>query len=78
MQQPTFAYANASGSKSILKRSHSPSNGEVKRIRFNGEPTVHCVTPIDNPDDYYGTYVKMSRDERRWTQRSGWNQSGES
>lgn len=71
MQQPTFAYANnASGSKSILKKTHARSNGEVKRIRFSGEPTVHCVTPIENPDDYYGAYVKMSRDERRWTLRS--------
>lgn len=70
VQQPTFAYVNASGSKSILKKTHVPNNGEVKRIRFSGEPTVHCVTPIENPDDYYGAYVKMSRDERRWTRRS--------
>lgn len=69
LQQPTFAYANTSSSKSILKKNHSPSNGEVKRIRFSGEPTVHCVTPIENPEEYYGTYVKMSRDERRWTRR---------
>ncbi|OAX79829.1 hypothetical protein ACJ72_05847 [Emergomyces africanus] len=76
-QQATFAYANPASSKSILKKnkvsssSSSPSSGaSSKRIKFSCEPTVHCVTPIDNTEDYYGGYVKMSRDERRWLLRS--------
>ncbi|KKZ63478.1 hypothetical protein EMCG_02209 [[Emmonsia] crescens] len=80
-QQATFAYANAASSKSILKKnssfssasssSSSPSSGaSSKRIQFICEPTVHCVTPIENGEDYYGGYVKMSRDERRWMLRS--------
>lgn len=69
MQQPTFAYTNASSSKSILKKTPSRT-GQVKRIRFSGEPTVHCITPIENTDDYYGTSARMSRDERRWGRRS--------
>ncbi|RMZ89948.1 hypothetical protein DV736_g2833, partial [Chaetothyriales sp. CBS 134916] len=27
--------------------------------------TVYCVTPIED-EDYYGPYVKMSKEERRW------------
>ncbi|KAG5289638.1 glycoprotease [Histoplasma ohiense] len=78
-QQATFAYANSASSKSILKKnsscssscSSSPGSGaSSKRIQFNCEPTIHCVTPIENTDDYYGGYVKMSRDERRWLLRS--------
>ncbi|KMU86366.1 hypothetical protein CIHG_04155 [Coccidioides immitis H538.4] len=71
-QQPTFAYTNSSTAKSILKKS-SAANSDLaakRRIQFNGEPTVHCVTPIENPDEYYGTYAKMSRDERRWSRFS--------
>ncbi|PGH17138.1 hypothetical protein AJ79_01276 [Helicocarpus griseus UAMH5409] len=73
VQQATFAYANPASSKSILKKnsSNSPSSGaSSKRIQFSVEPIVHCVTPIEYTDDYYGGYVKMSRDERRWLLRS--------
>ncbi|KGM91563.1 uncharacterized protein PADG_12338 [Paracoccidioides brasiliensis Pb18] len=71
-QQPTLAYANPTSSRGILKKSNSSScsGASSKRIQFNVEPTVHCVTPIENTDDYYGGYVKMTRDERRWMLRS--------
>ncbi|PGH09343.1 O-sialoglycoprotein endopeptidase [Blastomyces parvus] len=76
-QQATFAYVNPASSKSILKKnsssssSSSPSSGvSSKRIQFNCEPIIHCVTPIENTEDYYGGYLKMSRDERRWLLRS--------
>lgn len=68
MQQPSYAYTNSSHSKSILKKSASPSSAG-KRAKFTAEPTVYCVTPIENSDEYYGAYTKMSRDERRWGSR---------
>jgi len=67
MQQPTFAYANSSSSRSILKKGQSSGSG--KRAQFSSEPTVYCVTPIENTEDVYGAYGKMSREERRWQRR---------
>ncbi|KAJ5698316.1 hypothetical protein N7462_000321 [Penicillium macrosclerotiorum] len=69
LQVPNYAYANSCSSKSILKKHASAPGAREKRITFQGSPTVHCVTPIENPDEYYGKHVKMSRDERRWTAR---------
>ncbi|PYH93348.1 hypothetical protein BO71DRAFT_431098 [Aspergillus ellipticus CBS 707.79] len=70
-QVPSYGgYTNSCSSKGILKK-HSagvPSHAE-KRIQFKGTPTVHCVTPIENPEEYYGTYTKLSREERRWIVR---------
>lgn len=65
---PPYNYINACSAKSILKKSHAgtPSVNPVKRIQFEGAPTVHCLSPIENPDEYYGTYIKLTRDERRW------------
>lgn len=41
-----------------------------KKLSFKEEPSVRCVSPV--PEDYHGTYLKMSRDERRWGKgRSG-------
>jgi len=68
LQQPSYSYVNASSNKSILKKGQTPSSAG-KRIQFHGEPTIYCVTPIENTDDVYGAYVKMSKDERRWGQR---------
>jgi len=68
MQQPSYSYSNSSASRSILKKGQTPSSAS-KRIQFHAEPTVYCVTPIENTDDYYGAYVKMSKDERRWGTR---------
>ncbi|KAJ5796761.1 uncharacterized protein N7518_005301 [Penicillium psychrosexuale] len=70
LQVPNYAYTNSCSSKSILKKQSSSRAGTVdKRIQFKGTPTVHCVTPIENPDEYYGKHMKMSREERRWTVR---------
>ncbi|GLB11878.1 hypothetical protein AtubIFM57258_009152 [Aspergillus tubingensis] len=66
-QVPSYAYNNSCSSKSILKKHSGASNHAEKRIQFKGTPTVHCVTPIENPEEYYGTYTKLSREERRWT-----------
>ncbi|KAL2014568.1 hypothetical protein VTN00DRAFT_2093 [Thermoascus crustaceus] len=72
LQVPTYSYTNCSTSKSILKKHQTAgsTSNMGKRIQFNGNPTVYCVTPIENPDEYYGGYAKMSRDERRWGVRS--------
>ncbi|PYI06083.1 hypothetical protein BO78DRAFT_123750 [Aspergillus sclerotiicarbonarius CBS 121057] len=69
-QVPSYSYTNACSSKGILKKhpGGAASHAE-KRIQFKGTPTVHCVTPIENPEEYYGTYTKLSREERRWIVR---------
>ncbi|KKA25000.1 hypothetical protein T310_0981 [Rasamsonia emersonii CBS 393.64] len=66
--QPSYSYTNSSSAKGILKKhsQQSSSTGASKKIQFQNTPTVYCVTPIENKDEYYGGYVKMSRDERRW------------
>ncbi|GAB1203773.1 hypothetical protein APSETT445_002413 [Aspergillus pseudonomiae] len=66
LQVPSYGYVNSCSSKSILKKqSTAVAAGNVnKRIQFKGTPTVHCVTPIENPEEYYGTHTKMSREER--------------
>lgn len=62
-----YSYKNSSSSKSILKKkSTSSSSSKGKAIHFQNTPTVYCVTPIENKDEYYGGYGKMSREERRW------------
>ncbi|KAJ5908040.1 hypothetical protein N7495_000722 [Penicillium taxi] len=67
---PAYGYANSCSAKSILKKHTSEQPGAVgKRIQFKGTPTIHCVTPIENPDEYYGKHTKMSREERRWAVR---------
>ncbi|KAE8147727.1 hypothetical protein BDV25DRAFT_142459 [Aspergillus avenaceus] len=68
LQVPNYHYSNSCSSKSILKKQTNTGATAVnKRIQFKGTPTVHCVTPIENPEEYYGTYTKLSREERRWT-----------
>ncbi|CAF9908945.1 MAG: hypothetical protein ALECFALPRED_005175 [Alectoria fallacina] len=63
LQPPTLGYAQPSNTKSILKKSQTPSS-TGKKLQFKEEPAVRCISPV--PDDYHGTYVKMSKDERRW------------
>jgi hypothetical protein len=71
LQQPTFAYANTSSQRSILKKgsSSSPSSAGSRRLQFREEPTVHAITPIESGEEYYGAYAKMSKEERRWARR---------
>ncbi|KAI4233749.1 MAG: hypothetical protein L6R40_006981 [Gallowayella cf. fulva] len=64
LQVPTFAYTQNASTKSILKKSQPANRVGGKKLQFRDEPAVRCITPV--PDDYHGTYVKMSRDERRW------------
>ncbi len=45
-------------------RRESTSSLRVKTIAFRDEPSVRTVSPM--PEDYYGTYQQLSRDERRW------------
>lgn len=69
-QVPSYSYTNSCSSKSILKKYPAERSTKTdKRIKFNGAPVVHCVTPIENPDEYYGKYTKLSREERRWIVR---------
>ncbi|KAJ5100247.1 hypothetical protein N7456_006299 [Penicillium angulare] len=66
----SHGYTNSCSSKSILKKHHSTYPGAPeKRIQFQCTPTVYCVTPIENPDEYYGKHTKMTREERRWSVR---------
>lgn len=74
-QQPSsysYSYANSSCSKSILKKGKSGSTSSTsgKKLQISPEPIVYCVTPIEAGEEYYGGYVKMSRDERRWARRT--------
>lgn len=64
LQPPTFAYAQSSDTKSILKKGPTSNSSAGKKLQFQEELTVRCITPV--PEDYHGTYVKMTRDERRW------------
>ncbi|KAF4161642.1 hypothetical protein CNMCM6069_003548 [Aspergillus lentulus] len=68
IQAHSYGYTNSCKSKSILKKQSmaSATSHAEKRIQFQGTPTVHCVTPIENPEEYYGTYTKLSKEERRW------------
>lgn len=66
LQVPAYSYANNCSSKSILKKNSSTRSSVSKSIQFQATPTVHCVTPIENKDEYYGKHTKMSREERRW------------
>jgi N6-L-threonylcarbamoyladenine synthase len=68
MQQPTYSYSNSSSSRSILKKGQSATSASRRRLQFEETPKVYCVTPIEE-EDYYGGYVKMSREERRWQRR---------
>ncbi|GFF32573.1 hypothetical protein IFM58399_03257 [Aspergillus lentulus] len=71
IQAQSYGYTNSCKSKSILKKQPmaSATSHAEKRIQFQGTPTVHCVTPIENPEEYYGTYTKLSKEERRWMVR---------
>jgi len=67
-QAPTYAaYKQPSNAKSILKRDSGSSASSSKKIAFNDVPMIQCVSPM--PEDYHGDYVKMSREERRWSRR---------
>ncbi|KAJ0423476.1 hypothetical protein BJY00DRAFT_278630 [Aspergillus carlsbadensis] len=70
ISQPSYNYVNSCSSKSILKKqAGATTQKKSKSIQFNGNPTVHCITPIENGDEYYGSYRKLSREERRWIVR---------
>lgn len=75
LQMPAYQYMNSvstsSNSKSILKK-HRPRRKHAatdKRIHFTNSPIVYFVTPIENPEDSYGSSTKLSREERRWIVR---------
>lgn len=76
LQAPTFAaYSqstskSSSNTKSILKKGGKV--GGTKKLSFKEEPSVRCVSPV--PEDYHGTYLKMSRDERRWGKGNGFRE----
>lgn len=64
LQPPTFAYSQSTDTKGILKKGQTSNSAICKKLQFREEPTVRCITPV--PEDYHGTYVQMTRDERRW------------
>ncbi len=63
-QPPTFAYSQSSNTKSILKKGHSSRSMSGKKLSFSEEPAVRSIEKL--PQECYGEYVKMSKDERRW------------
>ncbi|KAI9855713.1 MAG: hypothetical protein M1830_006449 [Pleopsidium flavum] len=65
-QQPSYAYAQSSSTKSILKKGLKPSAAPTRRIQFRDEPVVYSITPVEQGEDYYGRYIPMSKDEKRW------------
>lgn len=82
VQQPTFAYANFSSERSILKKGSSASSASSgasgRRLQFRDEPTVYSVTPLEFDDVegdslaascYGGDHAKMKKEERRWGSR---------
>jgi len=65
-QAPTFAYPQSTTTKSILKRgSHSRPSPADRRIQFDDQPVVHCITPVAYEGDG-AAYVKVTRD-MRWS-----------
>lgn len=74
IQPPTFAYAQSSETKSILKKGRKANLTAGKKIQFQDDPTIMCLSPV--PEDYHGTYVKMTRDERRWGKRTWDREAG--
>jgi len=68
LQEPTYAYSNHSSSRSILKKGQSLNSSRRRQLQFQEEPTINLITPIEEAD-YYGTYAKISKDERRWQKR---------
>ena len=69
MQRPTYSYNNSSSARSILKKGQTSSTAGPRKLQFSDKPVVYSIAPIEE-EDYYGTYTKMTREERRWTQRS--------
>ncbi|KAI9798342.1 MAG: hypothetical protein M1835_000005 [Candelina submexicana] len=63
MQKPTFAYAQAADTKSILKRGQVSRATVDRRIQFKEEPVVHSIS--SSWQDGEGGYVPMTKD-RRW------------
>lgn len=77
LQQPSYSYVNQSSARSILKKASSSSSSSSsssatsargRQLSFDDKPMVYCVTPIDS-EEYYGSSVRMGRDERRWGAR---------
>ncbi len=68
-QQPSYAYAQSSTTtKSILKKGQRSGTAGLapRKLHFRDEPVVYSITPVDQGEDYYGRYVPMTRDEKRW------------
>ncbi|KZF25006.1 hypothetical protein L228DRAFT_236151 [Xylona heveae TC161] len=72
-QQPTFSYPIPVGTKSILKRtsstsSASSSSSSSRKIQFDDQPVVHCITPVslEDGDSSAAAYVRVTR-EMRWS-----------
>jgi len=68
VQQPSYAYAQSSTTKSILKKGQKSCVGPAptRRIQFREEPVIYSITPVEQGDDYYGRCIPMSKDEKRW------------
>ena len=66
VQPPTFAYSQSSNTKSILKKGQLSKPVAGKKLSFSAEPMIHSIDKL--PQEYYGEYVKLSKDERRWSQ----------
>lgn len=63
----TALNARLSHSSSLQVPTFATKKGKGKSVRFAEEEHVTLVSPC--PREYYGDYVKMSREERRWARQ---------
>jgi hypothetical protein len=64
LQIPNFNYTQAANTKSILKKGGQATPLAIKSIKFDESAVVNPVSPM--PEGYYGEYVQISRNDRRW------------
>ncbi|KAI9707387.1 MAG: hypothetical protein M1836_000348 [Candelina mexicana] len=75
MQKPTFAYAQAADTKSILKRGQVSRATADRRIQFKEEPVVHSISSSWQ-DGEGGTMAWVMDVMTRWQWLYDWNEIG--
>ncbi|KAL9099036.1 MAG: hypothetical protein Q9163_005402 [Psora crenata] len=64
-ETPAARRAGAGAGGLVVQK--KPAKEKKKKVQFRAETEVKCVTPL--PEECYGAYVKMTREERTWTRR---------
>lgn len=60
----TQANQRALSSSTLQIPSARPAKKSAKKVSFADSHRIELISPC--PQEYYGEYVKMSREERRW------------